>query len=156
MTDNTLIQAGEADFSHQQVHQWLSRCDQDGAIVTFTGKVRNHNAGESVATLTLEHYPAMTEKVLRTLADQARTRWPLQQIAIIHRTGTLRPGDDIVLVGVSSAHRAAAFAAAEYIMDRLKTEAPFWKRESTPAGERWLDARDSDQQAAGRWTEESS
>lgn len=98
----------------------------------------------------------MTEKVLRTLADQARTRWPLQQIAIIHRTGTLRPGDEIVLVGVSSAHRAAAFAAAEYLMDRLKTEAPFWKRESTPAGERWLDARDSDQQAADRWTEESS
>lgn len=156
MTENTLIQAGEAGFSHQHVHQWLSGCDEDGAIVTFTGKVRNHNAGDQVATLTLEHYPAMTVKVLHTIADQARQRWPLQQIAIIHRTGTLLPGEEIVLVGVSSAHRAAAFAAAEYIMDILKTEAPFWKRESTPEGERWLEARDSDQRAADRWTEASS
>lgn len=153
MSDNTLIQAGEASFSQQEVHQWLSSCDADGAIVTFTGKVRNHNAGDSVATLTLEHYPAMTEKVLHRIAQQARERWPLQQVAIIHRTGRLLPGEEIVLVGVSSAHRNAAFAAAEFIMDILKTEAPFWKRESTPEGERWLDARDSDEQAASRWSE---
>ena len=113
--------------------------------------MRNHNLGADVAALTLEHYPGMTEKALAEIAEAARQRWPLQQITVIHRVGELFPGDEIVLVGVSSAHRGSAFAAAEFIMDYLKTRAPFWKREATPEGDRWVDARDSDHQAAARW-----
>ncbi|GAA0487511.1 molybdopterin synthase catalytic subunit MoaE [Tatumella punctata] len=150
---HTHIRVGEAPFSLAEAHEWLSGDDQDGAVVTFTGKVRNHNSGDSVATLTLEHYPSMTEKVLATIAEQARERWSLQRIVIIHRVGSLAPGQHIVLVGVSSAHRSSAFAAAEYIMDLLKTTAPFWKRETTPQGERWLEAKQSDHQAAGRWSD---
>ncbi len=150
--NQTRIRVGEASFSVTEAHQWLSEDDADGAIVTFTGKVRNHNAGDSVATLTLEHYPSMTEKVLASIADEARGRWELQRIVIIHRVGSLAAGEQIVFVGVSSAHRNSAFAAAEYIMDILKTKAPFWKRETTPQGDRWLDAKESDQQAAGRWS----
>ena len=119
--------------------------------MTFTGEVRNHNSGDSVATLTLEHYPSMTEKVLESIAAEARLRWDLQRIVIIHRVGSLAAGEQIVFVGVSSAHRNSAFAGAEYIMDILKTRAPFWKRETTPQGDRWLDAKESDQQAAKRW-----
>ena len=150
--NQTRIRVGEAPFSVTEAHQWLSEDDADGAIVTFTGKVRNHNAGDSVATLTLEHYPSMTEKVLGSIADEARGRWTLQRIVIIHRVGSLVAGEQIVFVGVSSAHRNSAFAAAEYIMDILKTKAPFWKRETTPQGDRWLDAKESDQQAAERWS----
>lgn len=150
--NQTRIRVGEASFSVAEAHQWLSENDADGAIVTFTGKVRNHNAGDSVATLTLEHYPSMTEKVLASIADEARGRWELQRIVIIHRVGSLAAGEQIVFVGVSSAHRNSAFAAAEYIMDILKTKAPFWKRETTPQGDRWLDAKESDQQAAERWS----
>ncbi|ARU93452.1 molybdopterin synthase catalytic subunit MoaE [Tatumella citrea] len=150
--NQTRIRVGEASFSVAEAHQWLSENDADGAIVTFTGKVRNHNAGDSVATLTLEHYPSMTEKVLASIADEARGRWELQRIVIIHRVGSLVAGEQIVFVGVSSAHRNSAFAAAEYIMDILKTKAPFWKRETTPQGDRWLDAKESDQQAAERWS----
>lgn len=153
MTGKTMIRVGEAPFSLADVYQWLSASDEDGAIVTFTGKVRNHNAGDSIATLTLEHYPAMTDKVLHDIAISARERWPLQQIAIIHRVGCLSPGDEIVLVGVSSAHRDSAFTAASYIMDILKTQAPFWKREATARGDRWVSARGTDQQAAKRWDE---
>ncbi len=151
--NQTRIRVGEAPFSVADAHQWLSAEDSDGAIVTFTGKVRNHNAGDSVATLTLEHYPSMTEKVLAEIAEEARERWALQRIVIIHRVGCLAPGEQIVLVGVSSAHRNNAFAAAEFIMDILKTKAPFWKREATPQGERWLEAKDSDQHAAERWSD---
>ena len=151
MMSNTLIRVGEAPFSFTDVYQWLSASDEDGAVVTFTGKVRNHNAGDSISTLTLEHYPAMTEKVLHEIATRARERWPVQHIAIIHRVGRLTPGDDIVLVGVSAAHRSSAFAAASYLMDILKTEAPFWKRETTGQGDRWVDSRESDQRAARRW-----
>ena len=147
----TQIRVGAAPFSMADEYAWLSTSDADGAVVTFTGKVRNHNLGDSVAALTLEHYPGMTEKALQEIVDEARSRWPLQRVSVIHRIGELFPGDEIVFVGVTSAHRSSAFAAAEFIMDYLKTRAPFWKREATEQGDRWVDARDSDHQAAQRW-----
>ncbi|MBZ6394261.1 MULTISPECIES: molybdopterin synthase catalytic subunit MoaE [Pantoea] len=147
----TQIRVGPAPFDMAEAYRWLAACDEDGAVVTFTGKVRNHNLGAHVATLTLEHYPGMTEKALQEIVDAARQRWPLQRVTVIHRTGELFPGDEIVLVGVTSAHRGSAFSAAEFIMDYLKTRAPFWKREATADGDRWVDARDSDRQAAQRW-----
>ena len=147
----TRIRVGQAPFAMAEEYQWLSACNDDGAVVTFTGKVRNHNLGDDVSALTLEHYPGMTEKALAEIVEEARQRWPLQRISVIHRVGELFPGDEIVFVGVSAAHRGAAFESAEFIMDYLKTRAPFWKREATPEGDRWVEARDSDQQAAGRW-----
>ncbi|MGC0841828.1 molybdopterin synthase catalytic subunit MoaE [Pantoea agglomerans pv. betae] len=147
----TQIRVGPAPFDMAEAYRWLAACDEDGAVVTFTGKVRNHNLGNDVAALTLEHYPGMTEKALQEIVDAARERWPLQRVTVIHRVGELFPGDEIVLVGVTSAHRSSAFSAAEFIMDYLKTRAPFWKREATEQGDRWVDARDSDHQAAQRW-----
>lgn len=147
----TQIRVGPAPFDMAEAYRWLAACDEDGAVVTFTGKVRNHNLGAHVAALTLEHYPGMTEKALQEIVDAARQRWPLQRVTVIHRTGELFPGDEIVLVGLTSAHRGSAFSAAEFIMDYLKTRAPFWKREATADGDRWVDARDSDRQAAQRW-----
>lgn len=147
----TQICVGPAPFDMAEAYRWLAACDEDGAVVTFTGKVRNHNLGNDVAALTLEHYPGMTEKALQEIVDAARERWPLQRVTVIHRVGELFPGDEIVLVGVTSAHRGSAFSAAEFIMDYLKTRAPFWKREATEQGDRWVDARDSDHQAAQRW-----
>lgn len=148
---NTRILVDAAVFHVAQEHHWLSQCDDDGAVVTFTGKVRNHNLGSEIQGLTLEHYPGMTEKALAEIVNDARQRWPLQRVTIIHRVGTLLPGDNIVFVGVTSTHRSMAFAGAEFIMDYLKTRAPFWKRETVPEGERWVTARESDQQAATRW-----
>ncbi|WP_292990255.1 molybdopterin synthase catalytic subunit MoaE [Pantoea sp.] len=148
---DTQIRVGPAPFDMAEAYRWLAACDEDGAVVTFTGKVRNHNLGDNVAALTLEHYPGMTEKALQEIIDAARERWPLQRVTVIHRVGELFPGDEIVLVGVTSAHRGSAFSAAEFIMDYLKTRAPFWKREATEQGDRWVDARDSDHQAAQRW-----
>ncbi|WP_029569821.1 molybdopterin synthase catalytic subunit MoaE [Pantoea ananatis] len=148
---DTQIRVGPAAFDMAQVYQWLAGCPEDGAVVTFTGKVRNHNLGDDVAALTLEHYPGMTEKALQEIIDDARQRWPLQRVSVIHRIGELFPGDEIVFVGVTSAHRSSAFAAAEFIMDYLKTRAPFWKRETTDQGDRWVDARNSDHEAAQRW-----
>lgn len=148
---DTQIRVGPAAFDMVQEYQWLAGCPEDGAVVTFTGKVRNHNLGDDVAALTLEHYPGMTEKALQEIIDDARQRWPLQRVSVIHRIGELFPGDEIVFVGVTSAHRSSAFAAAEFIMDYLKTRAPFWKRETTEQGERWVDARNSDHEAAQRW-----
>ncbi|MGE9550735.1 molybdopterin synthase catalytic subunit MoaE [Erwinia amylovora] len=147
----TRIVVGPAPFDMASEYRWLSACDEDGAVVTFTGKVRNHNLGDRVAALTLEHYPGMTEKALEEIVTEARQRWAMQRVTVIHRIGELFPGDEIVLVGVSGNHRAGAFAAAEFIMDYLKTRAPFWKREATPDGDRWVESRDSDQQAASRW-----
>lgn len=147
----TQIRVGPAPFDMAEAYRWLAACDEDGAVVTFTGKVRNHNLGDDVAALTLEHYPGMTEKALQEIVDAARERWPLQRVTVIHRVGELFPGDEIVLVGVTSAHCGSAFSAAEFIMDYLKTRAPFWKREATEQGDRWVDARDSDHQAAQRW-----
>lgn len=148
----TRIRVGTAPFNVGEEYENLSADDSDGAVVTFTGKVRNHNLGDAVAALTLEHYPGMTEKALAEIVTEARQRWALQQVTVIHRVGELFPGDEIVFVGVSSAHRGNAFAATEFIMDYLKTRAPFWKREATAEGDRWVDARDSDHQAAERWS----
>lgn len=122
-----------------------------GAIASFVGLARDHNDGSGVTAMTLENYPGMTEKMLATLIDEAHTRWALLGVTVIHRVGRLLPGDPIVLVAVASRHRGDAFAACEYLMDALKTRAPFWKKETTPSGERWVEARASDDAAAGRW-----
>jgi len=122
-----------------------------GAIASFVGLARDLNEGSGVAAMTLEHYPGMTEKALIALADEARARWALLDVTVIHRVGRLLPGDPIVLVAVASSHRGEAFAACEFIMDYLKTQAPFWKKEETPQGERWVEARASDDAAAARW-----
>ena len=122
-----------------------------GAIATFTGLVREANDGSGVTAMTLEHYPGMTEAALQDIVSQAQQRWPLLAVRVIHRYGRLEPGDRIVFVGVASSHRGAAFAACEFIMDYLKTRAPFWKKEETPAGARWVDARETDDHAAARW-----
>jgi molybdopterin synthase catalytic subunit len=123
-----------------------------GAVVTFTGVVRDENGAGAIAGMTLEHYPGMTEKELARVEAEACARWPLQASLIVHRVGTLGPADNIVLVVTASAHRQAAFAAAEFLMDYLKTRAPFWKKELGADGtERWVEARTSDDAAAERW-----
>lgn len=122
-----------------------------GALASFLGLVRDLNDGASVAEMTLEHYPGMTEKALEEIVAEARGRWDIYDALVIHRVGPLKPCDQIVLVAVSSAHRGEAFAACEFIMDYLKTRAPFWKREATPEGARWVDAREADNSAAARW-----
>ena len=122
-----------------------------GAVASFVGVVRDLNEGADVATMALEHYPGMTEKALEAIVAQAKARWDLYEVLVIHRVGDLRPTDQIVLVVVTSAHRGEAFAACEFVMDYLKTQAPFWKKETTPAGTRWVDARDSDEAARERW-----
>ena len=124
-----------------------------GAIASFVGLARDMNDGSGVAAMTLEHYPGMTEKALARLVDEACARWTLLDVTVIHRVGRLLPGDPIVLVAVASQHRGEAFAACEYIMDALKTRAPFWKKEETAEGERWVEARASDDAAAARWIE---
>jgi len=122
-----------------------------GALASFVGLVRDVNHGVGVSEMTLEHYPGMTEKALTAIVDEAKLRWDIYGALVIHRVGPLKPCDQIVLVAVTSAHRGEAFAACEFIMDYLKTRAPFWKREVTPEGARWVDARDSDDSAATRW-----
>jgi len=122
-----------------------------GAVVSFIGTVRDINQGTGVSSLTLEHYPGMTEKSLQAIVAQATSRWQLDEVLVIHRVGPLQPLDQIVLVAVTSAHRGEAFEACEFVMDWLKTRAPFWKKEATPQGERWVDARESDDAAAARW-----
>lgn len=122
-----------------------------GAVATFTGLVRDLNDAAQVSTLTLEHYPGMTEKALAQIVDDAKQRWDIYDALVIHRVGPLRPGDQIVFVAVTSAHRGESFAACQFIMDYLKTRAPFWKKEQTPDGERWVEARASDEDAAARW-----
>lgn len=122
-----------------------------GAVASFVGLVRDLNEGGSVTALTLEHYPAMTEKSLREIVEQAMGRWQLFDVTVIHRVGRLMPLDRIVFVGVASMHRGDAFAACEFIMDYLKTRAPFWKKEGRPEGDRWVEARSSDDAAADRW-----
>jgi molybdopterin synthase catalytic subunit len=122
-----------------------------GAVVSFLGTVRDMNDGSSVKGMTLEHYPGMTEKALQEILDQAKSRWDLYQTLVIHRVGLLLPEDQIVMVAVTSAHRVEAFAACEFIMDYLKTAAPFWKKEDTAEGGRWVDARVTDETAMSRW-----
>lgn len=128
-----------------------------GAIVTFTGTVRAENGGSTIAGMTLEHYPGMTERELTRIEAEAAQRWPLQASLIVHRVGALKPGDGIVLVVTASAHREAAFDAAAFLMDYLKTRAPFWKKEVGADGQgQWVDARDSDDRAAERWGERTA
>lgn len=126
-----------------------------GALASFVGLVRDINEGADVSEMTLEHYPGMTEKALEAIVSEARARWDIYNARVIHRVGPLKPCDQIVLVAVTSAHRGEAFAACEFIMDYLKTRAPFWKREQTPDGGRWVDARDKDDSAALRWNDNS-
>ena len=122
-----------------------------GAVASFIGIVRDLNEGAAVGSITLEHYPGMTDKALTSIAEQAKARWNLLDVLIIHRIGTLAPTDQIVLVVTTSSHRGDAFAACQYVMDYLKTDAPFWKKEVTAEGTRWVDARDSDADARQRW-----
>ncbi|OYD54401.1 molybdenum cofactor biosynthesis protein MoaE [Thauera propionica] len=146
------VSVQEADFDVGGEIAALSEGRRDvGAIASFVGLVRDLNDGSGVSAMTLEHYPGMTEKALEEIVEQARQRWSLQGVRVIHRFGRLEPANRIVFVGVASPHRGEAFAACEFIMDYLKTRAPFWKREETPEGARWVDARESDDSAAARW-----
>lgn len=122
-----------------------------GALVSFVGLVRDINEGQNIQAMTLEHYPGMTEKALSEIAQEAQKRWPLQGITIIHRVGELLPSDQIVLVITASRHRHAAFESADFLMDFLKSKAPFWKKENTADGARWVDTRESDEVALARW-----
>jgi molybdopterin synthase catalytic subunit len=140
------------DFDVGKELDSLTRGRRDvGGLASFVGLVRDANDGHQIHGMTLEHYPGMTEKALEDICAQAHAKWDLIDTLVIHRVGSLVPGDRIVLVGVASAHRGEAFQACELIMDYLKTRAPFWKREDTPSGARWVEARVSDDAAAGRW-----
>ena len=146
------VQVQQADFDLTTEIAALRHARPDlGAVVAFIGLVRDMNAGSAVTELTLEHYPAMTQKALEAIATQAKHRWDIQDVVVIHRVGRLIPSDQIVLVAVAGAHRGPAFQACEFIMDYLKTQAPFWKKEQTPQGAHWVEARNTDQAAAQRW-----
>ena len=147
---NVRVQAEDFDVGAEIARLRQGRADI-GAVATFIGLVRDTNEGADVAAMTLEHYPGMTEKALQDIVDQAKSRWDIYDALVIHRIGTLRASDQIVFVAVTGAHRGEAFAACEFIMDYLKTEAPFWKKEQTAQGERWVDARNSDDAARERW-----
>jgi molybdopterin synthase catalytic subunit len=149
---NDFIRIQEQDFDLTTEVMALRKGDHRvGAVVTFVGTVRDINDGSQVKGMTLEHYPGMTEKSLEEIIRQARGRWDLYKTLVIHRVGPLLPEDQIVLVAVTSAHRGEAFAACEFIMDYLKTAAPFWKKEETPEGSKWVDARVTDDAAMARW-----
>ncbi|PHY06625.1 MAG: molybdopterin synthase catalytic subunit MoaE [Alcaligenaceae bacterium] len=144
------VQTEDFDLGHE--HQQLVQQDHGvGAVVAFIGLVRDLNLADDVVALELEHYPGMTEKSLMNIVQQAESRWSLQAARVVHRVGKMYPGDQIVLVLTASAHRGDAYEANTFIMDYLKTEAPFWKKEWTPEGPRWIEARDSDDHAAARW-----
>jgi molybdopterin synthase catalytic subunit len=144
------VQTEDFDIS-AEIAQLRSGDARVGAVTSFVGTVRDVNEGHGVSTLTLEHYPGMTEKALADICDQAQARWDIYDSLVIHRYGPLEPLDQIVLVVVTSSHRGEAFAACEFIMDFLKTKAPFWKKEATPGGDRWVEARGSDDESAARW-----
>ncbi len=148
------ISVQESDFdTGAEIAALSAGRDDVGAVASFVGLVRADKSAtdSAVQSMTLEHYPGMTEKALHEIVVQAESRWSLLGTRVIHRVGKLAPGDRIVLVAVASAHRSDAFSACEFIMDYLKTRAPFWKKEDTAAGGRWVDARESDEDAAGRW-----
>jgi molybdopterin synthase catalytic subunit len=144
------IQIEDFDLS-TEIAQLRASNPQVGAVVSFIGTVRDMNDGSSIAEMELEHYPGMTEKALEEIVAQAKARWTIFDALVIHRVGALKPLDQIVLVAVTSAHRGEAFAACEFIMDYLKTQAPFWKKETTPQGARWVDARATDDAALVKW-----
>ncbi len=160
--DHIAVQTDDFDFAAEYA-ALRAAAPAIGAIATFSGLMRDFNSNcethssdhatpaDQISHLFLEHYPGMTEKVLQQLVQDARQRWQLQEVRLVHRIGSFLPGDQIVFVGVSSAHRKDAFAACQFLMDILKTQAPFWKKEVTDQGERWVDARDSDSRAAQHW-----
>ena len=153
MSATFTIRIQEADFDTAREIAVLTHGQTDiGAVVTFSGICRGSERGEDIAALTLEHYPGMAEAEIARHAEQAMSRWPLQGLTVIHRSGRIRPGENIVLVVTASQHRQAAFEAAEFLMDYLKTSAPFWKREERAEGTNWVEARDHDNAAAARWT----
>lgn len=140
------VQTEDFDLS-TEIAQLRRHSPKVGAVVTFIGTVRDLNEGEQVAEMELEHYPGMTEKALQDIVDQAKSRWEIFDALVIHRVGPMKPLEQIVLVAVTSAHRGEAFDACEFMIDYLKTQAPFWKKEQTPSGARWVDARVSDDEA---------
>jgi molybdopterin synthase catalytic subunit len=144
------VQAGDFDLG-LELARLRAGDARVGGVVSFVGTVRDLNDGAAVAAMELEHYPGMTERALAGIVEQAQARWPLFGALVIHRIGPLLPLDQIVLVAVSAAHRGEAFAACEFIMDYLKTDAPFWKKEQTPDGARWVDARVTDDAAKAKW-----
>jgi molybdopterin synthase catalytic subunit len=144
------VQAEDFDTG-AEVSRLASGGDSVGAVVSFVGVVRGESGGERLLALQLEHYPGMTERELSRIADEATARWQLSAVTIIHRVGVLRPQDQIVLVVTASAHRQAAFDGCAFVMDYLKTQAPFWKKETRASGEYWIEARSSDDEAAARW-----
>jgi molybdopterin synthase catalytic subunit len=153
MTVPLTIRIQDADFNIAHEIARLSEGRTDiGAVVSFTGICRGSEGGDEIAALTLEHYPGMAEAEIRRHAEDALSRWPLQGLTIIHRFGRITPGQNIVLVVTASSHRQAAFEAAEFLMDYLKTSAPFWKREESAEGTAWVEARRHDDLAAARWT----
>lgn len=146
------VRVQHEDFDVGMELTTLRRARKDiGAVASFIGQVRDFSEGDAVAGMTLEYYPGMTEKALTQIVDQAKQRWDIFDALVIHRIGELSPLDQIVLVAVSSAHREEAFSACQFIMDYLKTEAPFWKKEETPSGARWVEAKASDDSARERW-----
>ncbi|MCG3188312.1 MAG: Molybdopterin synthase catalytic subunit [Burkholderiaceae bacterium] len=146
------ISIQQADFDLSAEVAALRVADgQVGAVATFVGTVRDRNDGAGVSAMELEHYPGMTERAIDAMVTEAHRRFDIRGVRVIHRVGALRQGDQIVLVAVSAAHRRDAFQACEFLMDYLKTQAPFWKQESTPEGARWVDARASDDAALARW-----
>ncbi|OQX31188.1 MAG: molybdenum cofactor biosynthesis protein MoaE [Candidatus Sedimenticola endophacoides] len=138
-------------FDIEAVQRELRADPAVGAVVSFIGQMRDINEGDRVSTMTLEHYPGMTEKALERIVEEARQRWDLLGVRVIHRVGPLTPLDPIVLVAVASGHRGEAFQACEFIIDYLKSRAPFWKKERTAGGDRWVDARHGDSEAEARW-----
>ncbi len=148
------VRAQTEDFDlSTEVANLRKQAPKVGAVVTFLGTVRDLNEGEHVAEMELEHYPGMTEKSLEQIVEQAKARWDIFDALVIHRVGPLKPLEQIVLVVVTSAHRGEAFDACEFIIDYLKTEAPFWKKEQTPSGARWVDARVTDDEAMQKWAQ---
>ena len=146
------VRVQEADFDAGAEMTLLRRNNPKiGAVASFVGIVRDVNEGDAVSDMVLEHYPGMTERAIEAIIDEARARWTIFDATVIHRVGKLAPTDQIVLVVVTSSHRGDAFAACEFIMDYLKTRAPFWKKEALPSGSRWVEARQSDDDAAARW-----
>lgn len=147
-----MISVQTEDFdAGAEIEHLIGETGEVGAVVSFVGIVRGGPPDDPLISITLEHYPGMTERELQKIENEARARWPLTDALIVHRIGTLQPGDRIVLVVTASAHRKAAFEAAEFLMDYLKTRAPFWKREIRQSGARWVEARETDAAAAGRW-----
>lgn len=155
MSERVSIQTGDFDLG-QEVATLRANDKRVGAVCTFTGTVRDRNDGLNVSSMELEHYPGMTEKAIEAMVDEAVARFAVYGVRVIHRVGLLQPLDQVVMVAVTSAHRGTSFQACEFLMDYLKTQAPFWKKEQTPEGARWVDARVADDAALAKWGIEAS